>query len=535
MRGSGHGLGRCGRKPDGAAVARFERPRGGGGRHRLARAVRAAAAANHVEFRLERVGLAPGKSITLEWALYPLSAGEDYWTFINRIREDWNVNFRPPGPADMLHLFRDRYWNAFRDDDALRTFLTRSDLKVVQLLWLDFNHHNWRTGELVSRPEFKRIMRRAKTTAEAVDPNILIVGNTEAPYVSLPRPLCQELQAASQPDTLTSYSEFTPAQMEILNRSPQSWERWKDSVIWSADGRAQRIYYTRHHADGTLMPMFALTVYPVVGNGQHEFMMEQARFILEEVGLDGVYIDSYTSHMYSYDAWDGTTVDIDPATGKIARRYTDCTVAGAESRRQLIEYILTAGKVCIINGHAVARETRSLGAIRFDEMFSQIDPLSIDDGEKPPLVGKLCYAHLSSPVGLGFRPDTLGDRGRANYARVIVKAAISYLRHGVLYHHYETLLPETGPGSGEYGPFNHMYPITPVRLGPGFVEGRERTVTCVSREFMLSGAREPRILLFDITGRPKAHAIAPVRTDDGWRVSVAIADWREIAVLETVP
>ncbi len=59
--------------------------------------------------------------------------------------------------------------------------------------------------------------------------------------------------------------------------------------------------------------------------------------------------------------------------------------------------------IAAINGHAVARETRSLPAIRFDEMFSYVEPLSRADDEKPPLVGKLCYAHLSSPVGLGFK------------------------------------------------------------------------------------------------------------------------------------
>ncbi|MFH0964333.1 MAG: hypothetical protein V2A58_10020, partial [Planctomycetota bacterium] len=498
---------------------------------------RASAASNHAEFGLERLALPPGKSITLEWDLYPLREGEDYWTFINRLRDDWNVNYRIDGPADLLHMTRNRYWRIFTDQNALRAFLSRSQLAIVDVGWLDYDNHHAETGELITREKYLEITRQVKETVKAVDPSVLLVGNIEAPYVSLPRELSKALQAAaSAPLDRSGFAEMTPAQMSVLLDSSDSWSRWRDSVVWSSAGRAQyERYFRRFEKDGPREARFALTVYPVLGNGQHEYLMEQVRFLLEEAGLDGVYIDSYTSHFCSYDKWDGISADIDPATGDITRRYTDCLLAGAESRKTLIEYVLSAGKVCVINGHAVARETRSLPAIRFDEMFSYVDPLAFADGEKPPLAAKLCYAHLSSPVGLGFKPDALGQRGAENYAKVIMKAAIAYLRHGVLYYHYETFIPETGPGSGEYGPFNHMFPITPVRLGEGFVEGKERVVTCVSGTFDRPGAAAPKVLLFDLTGRPKSHQMRPVRTESGWRVAIALDDWQEIAVVEEGP
>jgi len=493
----------------------------------------AAASANCADFQLRHLALAPGKSVTLEWYLYPLGENDDYWALINRIRDDWKVNFRIDGPADFIHLTRNRYWRIYHDETALRAFLQRTNLKIIQVGWLDFNHHNTQTGELISRDEFKRMMHGLKKVVKSVDPSVWLVGDVEAPYVSLPRALCEKLYAAApEGRPATFYGEFSPAQMKILEESPEGWSRWKDSVVWSEGGNAKHIFYSRNHRDGTFMPMIALTVYPVLGNGQHEYLMEQARFILQDAGLDGVYFDSFTSGMHSYDRWDGLSADIDSATGRITRKYSDLTLAGAASRAALIEYVLSAAKVCVINGHAISRQTRSLPAIRFDEMFSYVDPLAFADGQKPPLVGKLCYAHLSSPVGLGFKPDSLGQAGRENYAQVIMKAAISYLRHGVLYYHYETFIPETGPGSGEYGPFNHMFPITPVRLGEGFVEGKERIVTCVSGEFDWPKEAAPKVLLFDITGRPKSHSIEPVRTEAGWRVRVALADWQEIAVVE---
>jgi hypothetical protein len=492
----------------------------------------ATAASNHVNFGLKHLGLAPKASLTLQWHIYPLKKPEDYWTFINRIRNDWKVNFLIQGPADFIHLTRNRYWHIFRDKEACKAFLDRTNLKVLQVGWLDFNHHNTQTSELISRKQFKEMMQEIKQTIKAVDPQLLLVGNVEAPWVSLPRSLCEQLYTAAPAKGLTTFGEFTSEQMVVLNKSPELWRRWKDAAVWSKSGKAQNIFYTRHRKDGSLLPMFGLTVYPKLGNGQHDYLMEQARFIIEEAGLDGVYFDSFTSHLYSYDKWDGTTVDIDPATGKITSRYTDCTLAGSESRQKLIEYSLTAGKVCIINGHAIARETRSLHANRFDETFSYIDPLALNDGEKPPLVQQLCRAHLSSPIGLGFKPDSLGAIGASNYAKAITKAVIGYLRHGVLYHHYETFIPENGPASGEYGPVNHMFPITPVGLGAGFVEGEQRVITCVSRTFTWPGKDQPKILLFDITGREKSHTIKPVKVNDEWRVKIKLIDWQEIAVLE---
>ena len=491
----------------------------------------ASVASNQAEFALKRLGLPPGGSINLEWDIYPLAAGEDYWTFINRIRKDWDVNFTIPGPVDFIHLTRKSYWNIYRDEKALSAFLKRTKLKVVQLGWLDFNNHNVQFGGFISRGEFKDMMLEVKATADAVDPELSLLGSIEAPYSTLPRTLSKKLFEA-HPLTKDTYAEFAQAQMKVLQDHPEEWARWKDAAIWSVDGKAQYLYLPGGDRDGTFVPRFALTVYPAIGNGQHEYMMDQCRFIIEEVGLDGVYIDNLNCSQFSYDKWDGFSVNIDPATGAITRRYTDCQVAGAGFRKELIEYILKAGGVCVINGHSVSRETRSLPALRFDEFFSQVDPLALADGEKPPLAAYLCQAHLSSPFGLGFKPDSLGKEGASNYAKVIMKAVISYLRHGILYCHYETMIPEAGEGSGEYGPINHMFPITPVRIGEGFVEGEERSVTCVSRSFDWPGKDPPKVLLFDITGRAKAHKMKPVRAGAGWRVDVAIADWQEIAVVE---
>ncbi len=302
--------------------------------------------------------------------------------------------------------------------------------------------------------------------------------------------------------------------------------------MWSKDKRAKVELYYRGR------PMMALTVRPQLGNGQHKFLLDQLKFITETTGLDGYYFDSWTGaqhwhYGYSYDQWDGVTVDIDAATGKITKQYTDLALAGATSRAAMIKYGLDRGKYIVVNGHPITRESQSLRHMAFNESEWVFEPLEWPDGDPPPLEQRPCESHLHTPISLGFRPNRGGKPAGENYAKIVVKGAIAYLRHGMLYFHYGTQLPAPGQsGSGEYGPFNHMFPITPVELGPGFVIGKERIVTCVSRTFDWQGSTEPRVLLFDITGREIPHNVKPTRSNNRWRVDLQLDDWNSIGVIE---
>ena len=113
-----------------------------------------------------------------------------------------------------------------------------------------------------------------------------------------------------------------------------------------------------------------------------------------------------------------------------------------------------------------------------------------------------------------------------------MRQVIIFLRHGLLCYHYGTGIPQAGPGSGEYGPVNHMFPITPVGLHDGWIEGRERTITCVSGTYSWKSDRRPNVVLFDAVGREKAHAFEVARAGSGWSVAIELRDWVEIAVIE---
>ena len=514
----------------------------------------ARAVMNQAGYALRNLGIAPGKEITLDWTLYPMAHGMDYWAFINRVREDWGVNFTLHGPGTMLSVTSPEYWKIFTHRERCAAWLKRSRIKILALApWLDYDNLNHQTGRLTSRAEYKELMQTVKRVVKSVDPEVRIIGDIEAPFVSLPRDVVKSIYNSLPANKRKGYHEFTPAQTKMLQANPAAWAQWSDSAVITRKGNMQFESYSRGK-----YPMIALTVRHILlndtqtrltpnltgpfnhgnANGQHRYLMEQANFIIEECGLDGFYVDSFTGskhwhYGYGYDRWDGTTVDIDASTGKITAKYTDLALACTESRREFMQYGLDKGGVVVTNGHPIARETQAMEVHRFNESEWVVDVYATPADEKPPLHARVCEAHLASPLALGVRPHRYGaQRGSEKYAEIVMRTAIHYLRHGVLYYHYGTYIPESGPGSGEHGPINHMFPITPVRLGPGFVEGKERVVSCVSGTFISQRPQAPRILLFDINGRPKAHQLTASRAKTGWTVNIKLADWQEIAIIE---
>lgn len=489
---------------------------------------------NRAAMRDAHFALPANGSYTMEWTLYPQPENADYWTFINQVRRDWKVNFTIQGPWTFFHVQR----NAKLLDDpvALRAYLKRKNLKIVAMVpWLDYDNMNIETNRATTRAEYTRMMQHAIKAFRQADLHILLTGCLEV----FPFPLSLE-DSKTLRDRLPADDQkqgYPLVTKEMLKGLKGLTEHDLDAVFCNPDGKyTLELYYRGNPAQ----PMAALVGYPAWGNAQHKALMEQAKFLIKDVGLDGIYVDSFSSAYdavparmrYDYGRWDNQTVDIDAATGQITRRYTDAGLAGATARADLVRYVLKNAKVFVANGYPVVRETQSLPTFRFSESEYNFDPLAIKYGEEPPYFYRMTAGHLSSPIGLGYRVDRLGAEGDKHYAEVMMKTVITYLRHGALTYHYQDEIPETGPGAGEYGPFNHMYPITPISINPGWIEGKERSITCVSHEFLWHGRNKPNVLLFDIKGRVVPHQFDIERMNNGWKVNIKLQDWQEIAVIE---
>src|SRR5205085_4631451 len=142
---------------------------------------------------------------------------------------------------------------------------------------------------------------------------------------------------------------------------------WKDSLKLNRLGHIELEHYVRGGK-----PQLSLSVFPAPGNAQEKFLLEQERFLIEDVGLDGIYIDefnqSWNRDIRSYGGWDGVSVEINPQTGEIGRKFISCGLAGIESRLAIVNYIFARKKTLVANTWSTSSREQSLPALRFWEM-----------------------------------------------------------------------------------------------------------------------------------------------------------------------
>jgi hypothetical protein len=266
-------------------------------------------------------------------------------------------------------------------------------------------------------------------------------------------------------------------------------------------------------------------VYPVAGNHFYKQRLAEIDYLLDEVGFDGVYMDMFGyGGECTFERWDGHTVDLD-AEGNIKSKYANLALLTAPARRAWLEHIHRKGKLALVNFGQP--NTRALQTTPYVSYLEGADIGHVDLKSTKPDASGTAGIQLSTPLSLGGgHSDSDADSA---YARVR-----GHLRYGALYYHYydRTLFPESGPGSGEYGFFNHMFPLTPRRLFEGGIEGRERTLATVSGTYFRSGATRPRVLLFDSVGRLKPQNFPMKRVANGWSVAVKLRDWNDMVVLE---
>lgn len=489
----------------------------------------AVAQANWVRMTDEHFGIAAGESYSFKLALYPASgaqptSGPDdamslpangYWAFINRVRRDIGVNFQIHGPFE----FMDARSELATDPDKLRALLKRKKIRIFALgPWLEYY-----SGARVSRPDYKAAMQRAMATIKKVVPDAICIPRLETNLVAvpvqwfrgtLPKEWGYGHYEKGKPWGKYGIAPPPPAQA-IIDASP-----WRDSML--RDDKGRPLLDTWY-----ILPPYGvvdLMCYPRDGNYRERHMLEQLRFVLDDIGMDGVYIDQFAmsrgTHAYDFGRWDGHTVDLDPKTGRIVRKYAYVGVVSASSRRRIVEAVLRRGKIIVANGPPVSWRLQRLPIFRFMETQGYNV-----EGDEPPDQPVLATGQLGSPIGLGhqWRWSSSPEAGRC-----FVRTVIAHLRRGLVYYYYATRIPE---GAGDFGPVNEMFPITPVQIGPGFVVGKERVLTCVSGSFKLRWTRRPKVVYFDERGNERQGQAQVSGRPGDWTVGVRLPDLREVAVI----
>jgi hypothetical protein len=466
---------------------------------------------NTAQYSTDHLGIEPGKSYTIEWTMYP-SRDTDYFTFVNRVRRDWHVNYTIPGPF------------VFTDTDAVKG--RKANLYAVHpfFLYADGGHLTKEETLAQEKLVVQQILAR--------QPDAIPLGMVETNLVSLDR---NKLPGASITTERKYGLELSKGETKLLENSP-IYSPWADSWPRTADGRA--VVDTYYAYKPNLMNMMA---YPVIGNHQFDYMKWQIDFLMDKIGCKGIYMDQFDIGYNlkavgrpDYSKWDGHTVDLD-SHGEIAAKYTDATLAGASARAALVKHILGKGGIVVTNGHSCARETTGLPILSFTETeWACTDPQRLVETVEPMIVPDMAAGHLASPIGLGIRPTGIfkGNKyAEDHFAEIVHKWVITCLRNGILYYYYMSVIPSTGPGAGEYGLINYMFPFTPVELHSGWLVGKERTLTAISGKYVWNHPDKPVCLAFDLKGRRITPNVTMTNKGRTWAVDLKLSDWNETAVI----
>lgn len=464
---------------------------------------------NILSFNNPHFGLRSGESHTFEWTIYPLVNG-DYFSFLNLVRAERNLNCTIPGPFCF----------------GVETPKSGAKIAINSIEpWYDFCSG----GKFVpaSDEEFKKLSLASIKKLKARDPNKIVMPKIETNSRSVDKRKLKGSEKLPVCDGKGVWLQLLDKEQTAVFTGGE-FAKYDSSFLWSAD---KRLYLDTYYAREPYINIIAI---PDGENQRYKDMIANIDFMIDDIGFDGVYLDCFEPFgvaRYSYDRWDGRTVDLD-ANGNISKRYYDFAYTSSGARKKIIERALGKGKAVLHNIQAITGEASVPGCLMFNEMENDnVSVITMTETE-PPVFRHQALCQMSvSPVILGLRPPRFtADANK--HAKILMRGVISALRHGLLYYYYGFVIPTQGPGAGGYGPVNHMFPFTPVELNEGYLIGKERTITCVSGKFAWPHAEKPVCLLFDETGRDKTNSFDAVRKGNGWEVDVKLKDWNEIAVLE---
>ena len=486
---------------------------------------------------MDGIALSPAAPLrSAEALLFPLEEGEAYWGLINRLRELWSVNHPVPafdfGPPASVFLTK----------GAVGPYLRRKHLTVAApLAWLDYDNGYLPNNVTIAqqRSLYATSARQAMAQFRAADPALRVVGNLEGPSWSLTSAqtrILYDLLPADQRGP--GYpKEATAAQTAVLRAHKEAWGLPLETMPLSAEGNPYYELYSRPDSNGRDTPLISLMSYPAAGNKQASEWLSRAEFLMDDATTDGVYIDgagpvnALQRSCVSTNRWDGVTVVMD-AHGHIAANCSDWKLEAVQPITALFELVLRKNQTMVANGWNVAKEHQGMPVLRFAETGGMLDPRTARDGVMPPVVPALMGGHLSTPLAL----SNIAVQGKItdadDYARFVMKDAMLHLRHGLMLAYYGTEIPPSGNGS--YAALNAMLPITPVELHPGWIVGREKTVTAVSGRFVRPPGAKPSVACFGLLGTPSAPpepARISAQAGGGWLVEVRLRDWAQFAVV----
>lgn len=416
--------------------------------------------------------LAPKRTYTFVWRLYPV-AGGDYYTLVNAIRHDYAL-FQPiPGLFGFMYPdkengYYERYYRKKLDTpELLRQFFDDSGITI---------------------PCVSPVLddaRRPGGTSYGSEP-----ADVYRDSLAVPGRLLKFMRESGIELPLLLYTDVhlvrTDGDFDVGRRSKWQ-ERLADSVLLNSFNQPApyRSGYLYHVA-------------PRPDNRAGRQVAENLRTVFDEFNFSGVFLDEWnqSSARVAYPYRDGSSALLN-SEGGIDRKIAIVPLYSKEFLLETGRRVTAGGRIAFANQFDALVELMQLPIIHFAEPVAQQD----------------CY--LIRAAQLSRTPLTLTcKRGTTAWSDVKY-----FLRYGIICCYYATRL---------YGDhvLKKVYPITVREIHPGVVIGEDRIVTNRSGRFTLDGKRKLTAYIYS-----DPQGLLKNTVEGGAEIKLQLDPDREVAVI----
>ena len=419
----------------------------------------------------DKFGLAGNAAYTLEWAVYPNGTG-DYYDFINAVRKDEGRNAKIDGVFAITP----------------RRPLSREYVELRGLKYGSFGclaHCADDRGisiEGVEFVDFPKEMGRLKRQIAAI--------HKLHPDLKVMFHVAHSLYATNKPERF--------ADSRVISSNGKQ-------AVWSTNRTYMEKYFSKENLDaGWDWWIF----YPAADNSFRQAMLRSVDVMMDEIGCDGVFMDGFMAGYkgrYTYDRWDGHTVEIDPKTKTIRRKMASVLLLAQPALIEFARKMKAKGGVVVADNCVM---TRTLA--KEDILF--------------------CWeVHTGPYVHLAPTPAGRGNPRRIKNQLDVYRDVLDKLKWGMLYFYYgeKGITHKSVP--------SQMYPITIQEIHSGYVKGKERLVTMHNGVYGWPNDRDLHFAYrYDGRGVPIPHDFLTTVDAEGVRTEIALKK-SECAVLKKVP
>ena len=424
----------------------------------------------------EKFALPPGESYTLEWAIYPTGSG-DYYDFINSFRQvEGRIGTVVEAPGFISYGPKNRRQVPTRD------FIEKRGLGIGIISGLAAAADNPQISiqgiEFMDFPKEMELLKWQTAAIHRRHPGFKVVLHVAHSIYTTNRP-----------------------------------ERFADSRVIGPDGKQVRWGYGYGYIgkEAQEQGWRGWIFYPTPGNSFHDAMMRSADVLMDDLGLDGPFMDGFFAgyvRRWTYDRWDGHSADMDLKTKTIQRKVGSVLLLSQPSMIEFSRKIRDKGGIVIGNNTVFTRSIANEKYIIFDN-------------------------EVASGPQLHTAPTITALRGASSGAlseKSIYLDVLDKLSWGEGFLYYNERIPLTGPSLAA-----RQYPITFKHIRSGLIQGPQRIVTMNPGVYGWPGKRDLHLVYkFDDRGAPVTHEFLTTVDRDGVRTELELGK-NESAVIEPIP